>query len=216
MMKGYEPQLTRTRRIRLVALLLVAAVFTVPGVPQQAWAHNALISSSPAGGTTVAKPPATVVLTFNEPAIATGTKVLVTGPDGSATRGDPDLVDTTVRQGLTADLPAGEYTVQWRVTSADGHPINGTFSFRVRAGTSAEKSTGTPSVKPAATPTATPSATPTATPSATPSATPATPTATPSTASQTGTGTSFGWLWLLAILALGLALVLGWRFSRHR
>lgn len=207
MMKEYEPQLTRTRRLWLVALL-VAAVFAVPVVPQQAWAHNALISSSPADGTTVAKPPATVVLTFNEPAIETGTKVLVTGPDGSVTRGDPELVDTTVRQGLTADLPAGEYTVQWRVTSADGHPINGTLSFRVRAGTSAEKSTGTPS--------ATPAATPTATPSATPSATPPTPTATPSTASQTGTGASFGWLWLLAILPVGLAVVLGWRFSRHR
>ena len=80
------------------------------------------------------------MLTFNEPAIATGTKVLVTGPDGSATSGDPALVDNTVRQPLRPQLPAGEYTVEWRVTSADGHPVNGTFTFGVRSGSQAPSS----------------------------------------------------------------------------
>jgi methionine-rich copper-binding protein CopC len=220
MMGPHHPEPTRTPRIWVA--LLVAAVFTVTGAPQPAWAHTALISSSPADGTVVAKPPATVVLNFNEPAIATGTKVLVTGPDGSATEGEPELVDNTVRQDLKPDLPAGRYAVEWRVTSADGHPITGTFSFRVRTSSSGEKSTtGTPAATtatPAATSPATsttPAATPPAT-SATPAATSPAPAATPSTAAQTRPGASSGWLWLLAILPIGLAAVLGWRFSRHR
>ena len=130
------------RKLWVVALL-AAVLFTVLGTPPAAWAHNALVSTSPGDGKTVAKPPTSIVLTFNEPAIKTGTKVLVTGPDGSVTKGDPQLVDTTVEQGLLPELSAGEYTVEWRVTSADGHPINGEFSFAVRTG-SAGTSTPTP------------------------------------------------------------------------
>ena len=130
------------RKLWTIALL-VAVVFTVLGTPQAAWAHNALVSTSPGDGKTVTEPPSSIVLTFNEPAIATGTKVLVTGPDGSVAAGDPQLVDTTVEQTLLPELSAGEYTVEWRVTSADGHPINGEFSFTVRTG-SVGKSTATP------------------------------------------------------------------------
>src|SRR5699024_10824890 len=32
---------------------------------------------------------------------------------------------------LADDLPAGEYSVDWRVVSADGHPISGEFTFTV-------------------------------------------------------------------------------------
>jgi hypothetical protein len=40
----------------------------------------------------------------------------------------------TVVQPLTADLPAGGYTVDWRVTSADGHPLSDRFAFTVAGG----------------------------------------------------------------------------------
>ena len=32
---------------------------------------------------------------------------------------------------LTEPLPAGTHTVQWRVVSSDGHPIEGTFTLTV-------------------------------------------------------------------------------------
>ena len=204
---------------RLWAVAMVVAVlFTLLGTPQTASAHNALVSTSPGDGKTVAEPPASIVLTFNEPAIKTGTKVLVTGPEGaSAVAGDPQLVDNTVEQELAPELPAGEYEVEWRVTSADGHPINGRFTFTVRRGT-----------VPDASPTPSASGSPTPSASASPPAPTATSTSTPTASDQPTTVTSpstppsddpaprSGWWWLLAVVPVGLAAVLGWRFSRRR
>ena len=96
-------------------------------------AHNVLRSTSPADSSTVDTVPAEVVLTFDEPAIAMGTTIVVTGPDGAVSDGSPRLVDNTVSQPLKPGAPAGEYTVEWRVTSADGHPITGTFAFSARS-----------------------------------------------------------------------------------
>lgn len=199
------------RRIWVVAVL-VAVLFSLLGTPRPAWAHNALIETSPGDGTSVATPPAKVVLTFNEPAIATGTKMIVTGPDGSATAGDPELVDNTVEQDLQQELPAGSYRVEWRVTSADGHPINGAFTFRVRKG-----SVTTPSASPSVSPSPSAPSSPSGTPSA------ATATATASSATKPPlpdvpdgeSGRGSGWLWLLAIIPVGLAATLAWRYNRR-
>jgi hypothetical protein len=87
------------------------------------------------------------VLTFDEPAIALGTKLVVTGPTGPVQVGTPRLVDTTVTQDLQPGAPAGQYTVDWRVTSADGHPISGSFSFTTEA-----PGTGSPESSPAPAP----------------------------------------------------------------
>lgn len=207
---------TAEGRGRLWAVAVVVAVlFTLLGTPQIAFAHNALVSTTPGDGKTVAEPPSSVVLTFNEPAIATGTKVLVTGPGGaSATVGDPKLVDNTVEQDLESQLPAGEYEVEWRVTSADGHPINGRFTFAVR--TSTASTSASPSTSPTASPSATPSgsaasSSPGASATDQPSGV-ATPFASPT--DQPGTSRS-GWWWLLAVVPVGLAAVLGYRFNRR-
>jgi methionine-rich copper-binding protein CopC len=92
-----------------------------------------LKSTSPADGKKVARPPSSVVLTFDEPAIALGTKLVITGPEGPVQIGKPSLVDNTVTQDLQPGSPAGAYTVDWRVTSADGHPISGSFTFTAEA-----------------------------------------------------------------------------------
>lgn len=70
---------------------------------------------------------------LDEPAIAMGTQVVVTGPSGPVQVGPPRLVDNTVSQSLERGAPAGAYTVAWRVTSADGHPVSSTFAFTARA-----------------------------------------------------------------------------------
>ena len=117
---------------RAVAVLLgTVAALVVVAAP--ASAHNALVSTTPADGSSVARTPATVVLTFNEPAIALGTEIVVTGPAGPVQQGAPRLVDNTVSQDLQGGAAAGTYRVAWRVTSADGHPVSGTFTFSSQA-----------------------------------------------------------------------------------
>lgn len=121
-----------------LALLLGALLAVAMVLP--ALAHASLVSTSPADGSTVGATPDQVVLTFNEPLIGLGTELRVTGPSGDVAQGEATVVDKEVRQALAPGAPAGAYTVDWRVTSADGHPISGSFTF-----TSAEAGTGTAS-----------------------------------------------------------------------
>lgn len=147
---------TRRAAAPLAVLLLLLAGLLLTAV--RADAHNALQSTDPADGSTVATPPTHVTLTFDQPAQALGTEIVVLGPDGSTvSTGTPELVDSTVAQALATDLPAGAYTVQWRVTSADGHPLSGELTFTAEAGTTPEPepTTAAPTEDAAPTPDAT-------------------------------------------------------------
>ncbi|UFU03386.1 copper resistance protein CopC [Ruania suaedae] len=125
----------------LAVLVTVIAALALPAAP--AAAHSALISSDPEDGTTLESPPAELVLTFNEDVLEMGTSIEVTGPDGAeASDGDPQLDGPAVTQPLTSDLPAGEYSVVWRVVSADGHPIDGELTFTATAGAGEEPPEG--------------------------------------------------------------------------
>lgn len=119
---------------RVVAVLATAAVLALAGAPPST-AHDVLTATTPASGSTVQTVPDEIVLTFDQPAFATGTVLVVRDPGGrDVAVGPPTLVDTTVRQAVGGRLPAGTYTVLWRVTSADGHPVDGTFGFVARVG----------------------------------------------------------------------------------
>ncbi|GAB3464251.1 copper resistance CopC family protein [Kineococcus endophyticus] len=110
-------------------------------------AHDRLESTNPADGATVATAPDAVVLTMSSTPLALGTLVRVTGPDGAVvSSGDPQIVDADVTEPLTGARPAGTYTVDWRITSSDGHPVSGTFSFTATgaAGGSASPTTSAP------------------------------------------------------------------------
>ena len=151
-------------------------------------AHDVLVSTSPADKATVASTPAAVVLTFDQPALAIGTELVVDGPAGPAQDGKPQLVDTTVRQALKPGSPAGTYRVQWRVTSADGHAVSGTFSF-----TSSAAGTGT----------------------STPSATGATTAAAAKTTGDTGNGRGVPWWLVVVVVLIGGAVLVRSRRGRQ-
>lgn len=189
-----------------VAGLLVATLFGAAGT---ASAHDVLESSNPADGSTVATLPDQITLTFNKNVLALGSVLKVTGPDGSVTQGKPTVTDNKVQQAIAPGSAAGDYSVVWRVTSADGHPISGEFAFSAKAGSKAAASaeTAAPTTE-AVTPTTSEAATPEAT------ATDASPTlgALDTTAAETqDSGTSSALIWLLiafvaAVLAAGIYL----------
>ena len=70
--------------------------------------------------------------TFNEPLQTTFAAMTVVGPDGNLWSPDEPEVQGAVVSVAVAPLgPAGTYTANYRVTSADGHVVTGSWSFEV-------------------------------------------------------------------------------------
>ncbi|MGU3502688.1 copper resistance CopC family protein [Mycobacterium sp. C31M] len=146
---------------RLLAVLIAAllAVFSAPGV---ASAHATLLSSDPASGATLAEGPATVSATFSEDLQTAFAAMTVVGPDGNLWSSGEVRVNGPVAEVDLRPLgPAGTYTANYRVTSADGHVISGSWSFeltvaRTEAAPGPAVASPPPSPAPAAAPTAAP------------------------------------------------------------
>lgn len=121
---------------RLFGLLLssLAALGLLFAFPALASAHDVLQKTTPSDGQSLPQMPANVSLQFSEPPLAIGTQVLVKGPSGDVATGKAKIEGSTVVQAISPTAPAGKYTVTYRVSSDDGHPVGGTFSFQARLG----------------------------------------------------------------------------------
>lgn len=114
----------------LLATLLLCVGASLPAAPA-AFAHDQLISSSPAPDERLDKKPASIVLSFSSPLLALGHEVRVVDDNArNWVAGPPVLTRETLTQALP-ELPDGGYQVSWRVVSADGHPISDGYRFHV-------------------------------------------------------------------------------------
>jgi len=140
---------------RAVAVVLAVGTALLLGAAP-AWAHSQLDGSSPADGSSVATPPPSVSLTFNEDVQPGFTVITLIGPDGKDYhRGDVTETDQTVTVGALPLGPAGVYQIGYRVVSADGHPVSGKTTFTLTTA-----GPGAPEAKVPAAPDAVPSAAP--------------------------------------------------------
>lgn len=120
-----------TRRVLASALLVIAMALTWAPA---ASAHAVRTASDPPDGATLTAGPARVTATFNEQLQAAFAAMTVVGPDGNLwSSGPPEVQGAMVGVGLRPLGPAGRYTVNYRVTSADGHVVSGAWSFTVSA-----------------------------------------------------------------------------------
>lgn len=132
----------RRRRLVLGLMLGLAALAMVLSGAARANAHAELESTSPANGAQLDAAPKQVKLVFGEDILPQGTQLVAFSSDKTPVA----LANENVSgPNLTADWPAsapsGSYTVSYRVTSADGHPIDGTLKFSYgSAGASASSS----------------------------------------------------------------------------
>lgn len=122
--------------MRRVILALVAVAALVLGVPVgSASAHAGLDESDPASGAVLNEGPSELVLDFDEPVDAVFGGVDLTTSDGTPIGiGPAEQSPGDASRLVVADVPPlsdGVYVVVWQVTSADGHPARGAFTFQV-------------------------------------------------------------------------------------
>lgn len=124
----------RAARVASTAAVGLVAALSVAVGAGPAAAHNVVVDTTPGADTSVSEAPTEVSVTFDDLVLSLGedgasTVVQVTDADGQEhATGCPATQDRTVSVPVSID-DAGEYTVAWRIVSADGHPTSGEFSF---------------------------------------------------------------------------------------
>jgi methionine-rich copper-binding protein CopC len=116
-------------RLAAVGLLMIA--LTMAGTTV-AFAHATRVSADPPENAALTVGPARVSATFNEQLQTTFAAMTVVGPDGNLwSAGEPRVQGAVVSIDVRPLGPVGTYTVNYRVTSADGHVVSGLWSFRL-------------------------------------------------------------------------------------
>lgn len=119
----------RPAAVTMVTLLLLVAGMLGAG---PASAHAVRTGADPAPDAVLQTAPQRVTATFNEALQSTFAAMTIVGPDGNLwSSGDVEVQGPNASVAMLPVGPAGVYTVNYRVTSADGHPISGNWSFRV-------------------------------------------------------------------------------------
>lgn len=117
-------------------------------------AHSALLSTDPADGAKLTAGPVSAQFVFSQDVLPSFAQVTLAGPDGAVTRLETTIDGATVRAAVPTSPPltAGRWTLAYRITSKDGHPITGTTSFTLtrQAGSSGPSPAATRSLLPAA------------------------------------------------------------------
>ena len=95
-------------------------------------AHTVLTATDPAADATLSAGPTRVSATFNEDLQTTFAAMTVVGPDGNLwSSGETEVRGPVASVGVRPLGPSGRYTVNYRVTSDDGHVVSGSWAFTV-------------------------------------------------------------------------------------
>ncbi len=121
--------------LRHASSALVAGVLVLLSGAPSAFAHAAFLGSDPQPGARLQTSPKSITLQFTEPLNRTLAKAKIVRAGGATV---PMQTTTTSQKRLvlrpTAELQRGAYRVQWHsVSTQDGHALEGSFSFGVRA-----------------------------------------------------------------------------------
>lgn len=120
------------KNISIAIATFAVAIGTIIPV-SSASAHDEVVSTTPSAGSTVEAGTIDVSIVFSEDVMVTpdeaGIEIKLTGPDGKAVdNGCLTVAGAEVHDSIELDQ-AGEYKVDWRSVSNDGHPSSGTFNF---------------------------------------------------------------------------------------
>lgn len=118
--------------LKLIAsfVLLGSFAFASPAL-----AHSDEVETQPSAGETIEAGIIDLKLTFGEDLLELGnnegSEILVTNENGAPALFTCPVAAKNVLSAKAAIADPGEYTVIWRTVSMDGHPVEGSYSFKV-------------------------------------------------------------------------------------
>lgn len=113
-------------------IAMTAIALVIGGASSPVSAHAVLIDTEPKSGAILDESPSRITLTFDEEVGTSFSSIRVLDSQGKelsssrAERIEPEQVGVDAPK-----LGDGTYIVIWRVVSADGHPVEGSFTFQV-------------------------------------------------------------------------------------
>ena len=129
--------------MKFVSTFAAMAMLAAPlAVPSAALAHAKIVSSTPAQGSTVARP-RVVTMTFSEALLppTAGASIVMTAMPGMANH-SPMVIrnfttawsnaNRTMTLTLRQPLRTGTFETRWQAAGADGHRMKGAVTFIVR------------------------------------------------------------------------------------
>jgi methionine-rich copper-binding protein CopC len=138
-----EPMAALRRAVRRVVAVVVGLCALVLLGASTAQAHNSLVGTDPPADAVLAVMPDHLTLTFAQDVSPLGVALMVHRPDQAVVNvGVPTTAGPVVTQAIAGDLPAGLYRVMYRVTSDDGHALEGEYTFTTQGPTSIAQPAG--------------------------------------------------------------------------
>lgn len=139
--------------MKRILIICLALLWLLPGT---ALAHSKLTDAVPAQDAVIDASPEQIELTFNTK-IEKLSNLKLFNAAGEQVETEKASVDGATMTGkIAAPLVNGEYTVKWTIIGADGHAIDGSYTFAVNAPEAetptAEEPTPIPTETPAETP----------------------------------------------------------------
>lgn len=119
------------RLLGLLALALTFGTFT----PTPVFAHASIVSTDPVYQSTLESMPSSVSIEFTDDLLLIGgeevNRLALIGPDEKEiTMGSMSVIQNVMTANLApAEYQSGTYRVEYRVVSADGHVIKGSYDF---------------------------------------------------------------------------------------
>ena len=114
----------------LVLSVMTLLSFLMPA----ALAHSELVSSNPSASANIEQLPEQIELEFNEELLnlGSGNSISIMSPSGEDIgMGDASSEGAKINRLLNTTSETGQFQVTYRVASADGHVLNGSFTFNL-------------------------------------------------------------------------------------
>jgi len=117
------------KKIVVLSLVTLLSFLTPP-----AFAHSELVSSNPSASVNIQQLPEQIELEFNEELmnLGTGNSISIMSPSGEDLgMGDTSTEGAKITRLLNTTSETGQFQVKYRVASADGHVLNGSYTFNL-------------------------------------------------------------------------------------